>query len=342
MEIAHRLHLTRLFALVALTVSAALLVENVRHNPRLCGFDSACEQVLHSPFGRVLGIPLPVFGVAVFGSLFVLSLFPSARTGWLLQSLALAGGLGGLGLILLQVFVLRRLCPYCLAVDVSAVLLAAFEIAGRWGRPLPEIGRRARSLWLGVAAVVLVSAVTLAAAGSRASGPAPGPVPPEVTALWIPGKVNVVEIADFACPHCRKMHAVLELFLDEERDRVHFARITAPLPGHPQARAASRAFLCAERQGRGDAMAAALYAAREPTPEWCEQLAAVLGLSLPEYRACLADPATDQRLDANVAWAQAASPRGLPVLWIQDQMFFGEQPINALREALRRADSAGR
>jgi protein-disulfide isomerase/uncharacterized membrane protein len=338
MRIAQRLPVTRLLALTALTGSAVLLAAHWHPGDRTCGFGSACDEVSSSRFGQVLGVPLPLLGLLAFGPLLGLSLFPSPSTRWLHRAMALAGGIGGLVLILLQVGVLGRVCPYCLAVDVSAVLLGLLEVRG-WHDPPPQApGRRGRLLWLGATAAALGAGVLLGSVGTSGAGPRPTPVPPEVSALWVPGKVNVVEVADFQCPHCRQMHAVLALFLDEEGDRVHFVRVAAPLPGHPQARPASRAYLCAARQGRGDDMAEALFAAADLTPEACDQLAASLGLATPAFRACVADPATDEQLDADVAWVRRASPQGVPVVWVQDQMLYGVQPVDALRKAARAAE----
>jgi uncharacterized membrane protein/protein-disulfide isomerase len=336
----HRAHLTRLLALTALVVSTALLWNGLRLNPRFCPFGGGCEEVLSSAYGRPLGVPLPLVGVLTFGSLFAASLLPGRRVGRALGLLAPAAGAGGLVLILLQVFVLRRVCPFCLIVDACAVTLAVVELSWGRGRPLPAVGGRARSLWLAAAPVLAGGAAALVSTGSGGAAPAPGPVPAAVAALWVPGKVNVVEVADFQCPHCRRMHEVLALFLDEEGDRVHFARLTAPLPAHVQARHASRAFLCAEQQGRGDEMAELLFHAADLRPEACERLAAALGLSLPAFRACVTDPRTDHQIDADLAWMRAASPQGLPVIWVQDRMLFGEQPIAALRAAARAAEAA--
>ena len=158
-------------------------------------------------------------------------------------------------------------------------------------------------------------------------------VPPEITALWVPDKVTIVEIADFQCPHCRHMHTVLSRFLREEGDRVHFVRITAPMPKHPQARHASRAFLCAQAQGKGDELAEALFEADDLTPQSCERLAASVGVSRKPFRACVAEPAIDRRLDADLAWIKNASPQGLPVIWVQAEMLSGIQSAAALRAA---------
>src|SRR5262249_43822533 len=144
---------------------------------------------------------------------------------------------------------------------------------------------------------------------------------------------------DFACPHCRRMHPVMKQLVEAEGDRIHFVRLTAPMPAHAQARPASRAFLCACEQGKQSEMAEALFTASDLSPEQCERPAAGLGLSLPEYRTCVADPATDAQLDAVLAWVKEASPNGLPVVWVQDRTFIGPQSLEELRWAVRLAES---
>jgi uncharacterized membrane protein/protein-disulfide isomerase len=336
---ARRTYVVCLLALVALAVSAALSVNHFRPNPRFCGYESDCDEVLSSRFGSILGVPLPLVGVAGFGAILGASLLPGDRAVRLRRWLSLAAGAGGLVLLLLQVFVLHRLCRFCAVVDGAAIVLAVLELT--WGRrAAPAADVRFRPLWLLAAAAALGLGAVFGAAGSGVGG-ASQPPPPEVIALWVPGKVNVVEVADFACPHCRRMHAVLAKFLAEEGERVHFVRLTAPMPAHEQARPASRAFLCACEQGKGDEMAEAMFLAADLRPEWCERIAASLGLSVPAFRACVSAPETDARLDGDLAGVRAASPRGLPVVWVQDRMFFGIQPIEALRAAARAAERRG-
>ena len=74
MTTARRTHVVRLLALAALAVSAALLVNHFRPNPRLCGYESDCDDVLSSRFSSVLGVPLPLVGLVTFGAIFGLSL----------------------------------------------------------------------------------------------------------------------------------------------------------------------------------------------------------------------------------------------------------------------------
>jgi predicted DsbA family dithiol-disulfide isomerase len=107
---------------------------------------------------------------------------------------------------------------------------------------------------------------------------------------------------------------------------------------HRQARDAARAYLCAEDQGKGEPMAEKLFAADDLTPPSCERLAAEAGVALPTYRTCLADPETDRRLDAALAWVQAACPQGLPAVWVQDRLLSGVWSDEAIEAAVRDAE----
>jgi uncharacterized membrane protein/protein-disulfide isomerase len=338
MQNAQRMHFARLFTLAALTGSLALAVKQWNPQSGSCGFYGDCDHVLHSQFSQGLGVPLPFLGVAAFATIFGISLFPARRTMPLLCLLTLAAGLMGLVLILSQMFVIRNLCPYCLFVDASALFAAFFAVGGNWREPFRSLSGRALCVWLGSAVAAVGVGATIGGVVSWKSPEQTPTAPPQVTRLWTAGKINIVEVADFECPHCRQMHAVLMQLLAEEGDNVRFVRLTAPMPSHPHSRHASRAFVCAQEQDRGEEMAEALFVAWDLTPDGCEQLATSIGLSQPAFRACVVAPDTDQRLNADVEWVKVASPRGLPVIWVQDRMLFGVQPIEALRDAVREAE----
>jgi uncharacterized membrane protein/predicted DsbA family dithiol-disulfide isomerase len=340
MERSLPLHCLRALTLAALAASAALLVDGGNH---LCPFESDCDLVRGSWLGRPLGVPLPALGALAFGGVFALSLAPRSKAGRLLLPLALGVGLGGLGLIVAQGLVLGRLCPACLVIDSLAVVIALLAAVSR-RRPLPETSPKALGLWASAAAALLALGVALGAHGWDGSGEE-SPVPPQIVALWAPDTINVVEIYDFECPHCRRLHPFLLAFLQEQGDRVRHVRLTVPMPAHKQARHASRAYLCAFKQGKGREMAERLITARSLAPAACEQMASDIGLSLPAYRSCLADPSLDKKLDSDLAWVREAHPRGLPVVWVQDQKLAGLRPATALeelRQALRKAEQRRR
>jgi uncharacterized membrane protein/protein-disulfide isomerase len=324
-----------LFALIGLAASSALLAGYLQSNSGFCGFDSSCDHVLHSPFGRFLGVPLPFIGVLTFAALLAIPNLPLPWKRQLLRTLSVCAGMGGLFLILVQVAAIGQVCPYCLVVDTSAILLAIIEIGWKPGELPPVSKRRTQVICILTAGAALGVGFVLGSVSGSRPAQATGSVPREVTRHWLPGKINVVEVADFQCPQCRQMQPVLMQFVHELGDRVHFVQLTAPMPSHHQARNASRAFLCAQKQGQGEAMAELLFSAAALTPKQCEKLAESLGLSMGSFCTCVTDPATDRRLDATLDWVKAASPQGLPAIWIQDRMLFGMRSLDSLREAAR-------
>jgi uncharacterized membrane protein len=331
----HRWFITRLAALTALGASATLLVVHFFPNPGLCPFESSCDQVVSSAFGKILGMPLPFLGVGVFALLFGLALLPTARNVWLFRVLALAAGAGGFFLILVQLSYLGEVCPFCMVVDVSAIVLAVAAYQLGEAPPLTSRGLRA---WVVAAIAVAGLGVALGSSSGWVSARESTAVPPQVSAHWQADKINVVEIADFQCSHCRGAHRMLKPFLRERGDRVHFVRLMAPMPKHNMARFAARAYLAACAQGKGEEMAEALFDAEDLTTEGCERLAESIGLKMAAYRVFVANPATDASIDAELAWAQPACPKGLPVVWVQDRKVEGTLSERALATAFRDAE----
>jgi hypothetical protein len=242
----------------------------------------------------------------------VLSLTPDPRVSFWLTPLAVAAGGAGVILILLQAFVVRAWCPWCLIADTAGLLVAAAGV--RW-QPTGPPRRLDRILWTVGAALVIVAPFVWVRIQ-----PLPA-LPPEVKALWVPGKINIVEITDFECPRCQELHPVLEQFVRAQGAHVHFVRVTVA-KGHPNTRAASRAYLCAVEQKMGDAMAARLYEAPSRTSADCERLAKDLGLDMVQYRASLQDPSIAERIDQAQAWVEANNLK-LPTTGIQDQRLLG-------------------
>jgi len=104
---------------------------------------------------------------------------------------------------------------------------------------------------------------------------------------------------------------------------VRVVRKMLPLKMHPHAMPAALAYCCADAQGKGDEMAAALFAANpdDLTPEGCEKLAASVGCDLDRYRRDL--PQAETRVAADMAEVRAAGIRSLPTLFIGGEQIVG-------------------
>lgn len=87
---------------------------------------SGCEAVASSPYSKLFGIPLGVYGTVFYSLVFTLSallVIAHKRRAYLaLYVLSIVGFLASLCFILIQALVIRHLCVYCV---ISAVLATA-------------------------------------------------------------------------------------------------------------------------------------------------------------------------------------------------------------------------
>jgi protein-disulfide isomerase len=154
------------------------------------------------------------------------------------------------------------------------------------------------------------------------------------------GSVTIVEFVDFECPFCERTHFALAPVLAEHPGKIRVVRKQVPLVRlHPHALTAARAYLCAEDQARGDAMADALFSAPVTmlTPDGCAELSEHLGLDPLRYRACFGDPRTLDRIKADIALFEAAGLTALPTLYVGTRGFVGEEDTETLRAAVDEA-----
>lgn len=150
------------------------------------------------------------------------------------------------------------------------------------------------------------------------------------------GQVTVIEFIDFECGHCRVVSAELAPLLAKHRARFRVVRHYVPLAMHAHAMDAARAAVCAEPQGKADAVADALFRA-ELGMNTAAEIAVRVGADEAALIACMADPKTDQRIDADLAMFRAAGGTGVPTIWIDDQELVGEPPPGTLERVLDRA-----
>jgi protein-disulfide isomerase len=227
-------------------------------------------------------------------------------------------------------FVIGAWCKLCLVADPAAIGYALAILAGATTLRF-TIAR-------GLAAIPAVLATVGVLALWTHRGPPPAapdgtpafveqaqvPVTPAfVEQAQVPGTATIVEVVDFECPFCRRMQDRLVAAIAQVRTPVHVVRKMLPLESHAHAMPAALAYCCADAQGKGDAMAAALFAARpdDLSPEGCEKLAASVGCDLDRYRREL--PRAEARVAADAAEVRAAGVRALPTLFIGGERVVG-------------------
>ncbi|HEX3766690.1 MAG TPA: vitamin K epoxide reductase family protein [Kofleriaceae bacterium] len=303
-------------AVIGLGASVASLIDYLGASPTFCA-EAGCATVRESAWAHPLGIPMPVLGIAFFTAALVLGFVEAPR---LRRALAIAGAVWAAALIGVQAFAIGAWCQLCMVADPAAIAYALAVLAG---------AATLRRSAVRVAAVgsSLAAAVAGLALWTGAEPPPPAPPPSElpafVQAAQVPGAATVVEVVDFECPFCRQMQDQLATAVAGVRVPVRVVRKMLPLSAHPHAMPAALAYCCADAQGKGDEMAAALFAAPpdELTAEGCERLAAGVGCDLDRYRRDL--PAAQTRVAAEMAEVRAAGVHALPTLFIGDTRIEG-------------------
>lgn len=321
------MRILRGLCVVALAASAASLAEQSFGDGTFCSFESGCESVTHSAYGAPLGVPLPYVGVVGFAGILGLTLIGGRIATRFARMLAVAAALAGAALLAIQFAVLGQVCQLCLITDVCAIGVGIFAA---FPSPTEPSRNPVRAAW-GVLAVLAIAAPLLIAY----SDPKPD-APDWVKAEWQPDAITIVEVTDFECEHCRRADEYVREALKERRD-VRLVRLPVAMPKHANSRTAALAFHAAHAQGRGNDMAEALFGAKTLTAADCRALAAKLGLNMNDYDRVVADPATDRKVSETGAASKAAGP-GVPLIWIQEHMSYGnptfdnfDRPLAAAR-----------
>jgi hypothetical protein len=132
----------------------------------------------------------------------------------------------------LQVCVARAFCPYCIATHVIGLVLATLVVWRASARQravvcLPAIG-------LALAGVVAICQVTMTPPaiyrGGRSQDNSPAVDPRAVPLVGSPDAPYVVNLLfDYKCPHCQKMHFLLDEAIRRYGGQLAFALRPAPL-----------------------------------------------------------------------------------------------------------------
>jgi len=157
-----------------------------------------------------------------------------------------------------------------------------------------------------------------------------------------PGQVTIVDFVDFECPFCRQTATDFEPVLAKYPGRYRLVRKQMPLARiHPHAAVAARAACCGETFRKGDEMAAKLFSApvTELDEEGCAKIAQSLNIDADAFKACMADPSTQKKIDADAADFKAAQGHALPTIWIGGEVIEGAQGQEKLQKAMDKAIS---
>ena len=137
--------------------------------------------------------------------------------------------------------------------------------------------------------------------------------------------VMIEVFSSFTCPHCANFHKTAADLIDPYVKDGTLSIVFYPLANSQRAHVGSRAVVCAGQQAPATfwALSDVIYSwIGEPYDEArVEEAAATMGLDVEALRACMADEATLDILQAAMDAAIAAGVRGTPALF-----FNGERP----------------
>ena len=125
----------RYSAFFAIALSAFLLYSVLSSDwphrpPKGFGGGSESHRAIASPWSKIFGVPVAIPGMAVYVGIIVISFFTrlglrdsTRRRAWI--ALCITGATtaaAGVWFIVMQAFILKAFCPYCLVVDVMGIL----------------------------------------------------------------------------------------------------------------------------------------------------------------------------------------------------------------------------
>lgn len=126
----HKYDILILLSLIGFGVSVYLLAAEFFGAAVPCSITQGCNEVLNSKYSSIFRVPLPLWGIGFYVSVVFAALMSNHYTNWkkYLTVLVSVGATAALVFLYLQFFVLGKICQYCLATDVLAVLLLLLDL----------------------------------------------------------------------------------------------------------------------------------------------------------------------------------------------------------------------
>ena len=130
-------------------------------------------------------------------------------------------------------------------------------------------------------------------------------------------RLTIVEFSDFECPSCRSLQPVLRRVLERWPEDVRLVYKHFPLDRHRNAFGASKAAVCAGKQGRFWEFHGELYRENQDLSHRGLVLVAErLGMDLEPFEACLRDKDTGAAVQLDRDLAHRAGVTGTPTLFV--------------------------
>ena len=146
--------------------------------------------------------------------------------------------------------------------------------------------------------------------------------------------VTIVEFSDFQCPYCGAAHPELARLLREFEGQVKLVFKYFPLSAHERAMPAAHAAEAAARQGKFWEMHDLLFEHQHELEDAdLRHYAQVLGLDEERFKADLASPEVEERIEADRKEGDALKIEGTPTIYVDGRLL--REPFKALPAYLK-------
>ena len=351
--------LLMVLSLTGLFDSAYLLWEYTSPaHPMVC-MGGGCDAVRASAYSHMGGLPVPIFGILMYGSLvlllFLYPLLPPSYARQAQNGVLLISGVSFLFSIYLtglEAFVIHSWCVWCVlsALLVTAIFLISLMERSRLPEPLGPAEALAAvqrnfalilfGFVLGVPAFVL-----LTQHGSLPPVKTPTHqvvethmVRPDTHFFGDPNaRVTVVEFGDFKCPACRQAEATAKKIREKFGNQIRFAFREFPLVNvHADSEKAAEAAECASQQGKFWQAVDMFYEHQgDLTLPAINQYAGEMGLDSQKFVACLQQGQMAGRVTQDMADGQALGVHATPTFFIDGRPFVGPIPYEQFEQLVQ-------
>jgi protein-disulfide isomerase len=223
----------------------------------------------------------------------------------------------------------------------AALILGASLVAGGYFVSVSIDGATLQLASLNTSMAIIANNSGSGAAPSAAARPAaPQVYEIEVGSAPIQGggteaKVTIIEWADFQCPYCGRVGPTLEQVKDEYGDDVRIVFKHLPLSFHDKANGAHQAAEAAHQQGQFWEMHDLIFAnQRTLSEENYLRYAVEIGLDLKQFKADMASPKVQNRINEDLKVAQSLGVTGTPTFIINGKKLSGAQPFPAFKNMI--------
>jgi uncharacterized membrane protein len=340
--------LPALLAAVGLLLSIALEVVHFRAyvSPSASSFCSAgarfdCTTVALSRWSVLFGVPTPLWGTAAFLAMTLLAWW---RSRWLLPLAALTA-LGSVALLGIELFDLHTICLLCEGVHLAS--WALLYVAYRERASLTDTdGMTLVHLFTVPVGIVVIAHTILAPYWAIFSWKSGVTLPHGADAqghYWIGAedpKLVVHEYTDYSCEHCAVATSAIRrtLAMHPRSLRIvhhNYPRMRCPKDVGPLVCQFARAANCAGDQGKFWEMDSWLF---EHAPGHIkvdfDAAARELGFDAAKLKACMDDPASYDRADAEARDAARAHVIDAPSYIIDGKKYVAGEVFRQLEERL--------